>query len=67
MLSEENTMHYVFTSGTKQQANVAELNFNLSKIVILRTHAASPELGAPYRTLWVILTPFSECNNGPKL
>lgn len=55
MFSEENTIHHVFTSWTKQQGNMAELNFNLFKVVIRHVYSASPELRAPYRTLWVIL------------
>lgn len=35
MFSEETTIHCVFTPGTEQQENMAELNFNLLKIVIL--------------------------------
>lgn len=37
-------MHYVFTSGTKQQGNMAELNFNLCKIVILHVSRAESPL-----------------------
>lgn len=66
MFSEENTIHYVFTSGTKQQGNMAELNFNLLKIAIIHVYAASPETRAPYRTLWVIIT-FNCKINGLKL
>lgn len=49
-----------------QEQNVAELNFNLFKMVILHVYAASPELGAPCRTLWVILA-FNCEISGPNL
>lgn len=39
-----------------RQTQLAELNFNLFKIVLLHVYLASAELRAPYRTLWVILT-----------
>lgn len=43
MFSEENTIRDVFTSGTKQQGNMAELNFNLFKIVTRRVYSVSRE------------------------
>lgn len=47
MFSEENTMRNVFTSGTKQQGNMAELNFNLFKIVARHVYSVSPEPRSP--------------------